>query len=134
MRAVDTNIVIGLLTGMSCTDRRAIAAALEEAAAGDPLIVTEGVLVETECVLRRRFGMARRDSAAALSEMLDTSALGAWDPQLVSTALRVMAAEPRLDVVDSLLVARDLLGEATVVSLDRLLVRTLSDQHRRSGG
>jgi predicted nucleic acid-binding protein len=93
------------------------------------LVVTEGVLVETAWVLHARLGLSPREIAAALLALLDSAAFDSWDPALVTRALRIMADEPRLDLVDALLAARDATGVGRVVTLDRLLARTIAREH-----
>jgi predicted nucleic acid-binding protein len=93
------------------------------------LIVTEGVLAETACVLRVRFEMSQREISGALLALLDSAAFDSWDPPLVTDALRIMADDPRLDVLDALLAARDAAGSGRVVTLDRLLARAIAREH-----
>ncbi len=45
-----------------------------------------------------------------------------------------MADEPRLDLADCVLVARDVLGEGAVLTLDKLLARTIVEEHARLNG
>ena len=95
------------------------------------MVLTEGVLVEAAWVLRKRADMTQREVSASLLALLDSSAFDSWDPPLVTTALRIIADEPRLDLVDALLAAREALGEAQVVTLDRMLARTIAREHGR---
>jgi predicted nucleic acid-binding protein len=132
MLLADSNVVVAALVGRGdshgATVERLLRA-LEERE--DRLIVTEGVLVESAWVLRARLGLSQREIAAILLALLDSAAFDSWDPPLVTEALRVMADEPRLDLVDALLAARDMTGVGRVVTLDRRLARTIAHEHGR---
>ena len=54
--------------------------------------------------------MSQGEIAGTLLALLDSAAFDSWDPPLVTEALRIMADEPRLDLVDALLAARDAAG------------------------
>ena len=94
--------------------------------------MTEGVLAEVAWVLRTRFGLTQAQIAVALLALLDSAAFDSWDPPLVTEALRIMASEPRLDLVDAVLAARDAAGDGRVVTLDRVLARTIAREHGRT--
>ncbi len=129
----DANIVVATLAGTSDPHHDAVArliGTLEERE--QRLVVTEGVLAEVAWVLRVRFGMSQREIAAALVALLDSAAFDSWeDPPLMNAALRVMADEPRLGIVDALLAARDLAGAGRVVTLDGVLARAIAKEHGR---
>ena len=133
MLIADANVVIAVLAGPSDTLGAVVGRLVREVEQrGERLVVTEGVLAETTWVLRKRFGMSQREVAGALLALLDSAAFDSWDPPLVTEALRIMADEPRLDLVDALLAARDATGAARVVTLDRVLARTIAREHRRA--
>jgi len=130
MLIADANVVIAVLAGPS--DSLGAAAGqlvCELEASGERLVVTEGVLAETAWVLRSRFGMSPHAIAGSLLALLDSAAFDSWDPPLVTQALRIMAGEPRLDLLDALLAARDATGIGRVVTFDRVLARTIAREH-----
>ena len=133
MLIADANIVIAALAGPADSQGAAVEQLVRDVEERqDRLVVTEGVLAETAWVLRVRFGMSQVEIAGALSALLDSAAFDSWDPPLVTAALRIMAAEPRLDLVDALLAARDATGAGQVVTLDRVLARTIAAEHGRA--
>jgi predicted nucleic acid-binding protein len=133
MLIVDANVVIAALAGSEDARGAAVEELIRDLAVrGQRLIVTEGVLAETAWVLRTRFGMSQLQIAAALLELLDSATFDSWDPPLVTEALRIMADEPRLDIVDALLAARDCAGAGRVVTYDRILAQTVAREHGRS--
>jgi predicted nucleic acid-binding protein len=126
----DANIVVAVLAGQADAHFSAVSELVRDVESREErLVVTEGVLAETAWVLRVRLGMSQREVSAALLALLDSSAFDSWDPPLVTEALRIMADEPRLDLVDALLAARDATGGGRVVTLDRLLARTIAREH-----
>ena len=130
MLIADANVLIAVLAGpddpLSANVGRLVCEVEER---GERLVVTEGVLAEAAWVLRSRFGMSQREISGALLELLDSAAFDSWDPPLVTEALRIMSDEPRLDLVDALLAARDAMGVGRVVTLDRVLARTIAREH-----
>lgn len=133
MLIADANVVVALLVGPRDSHYAVVAELVRDLEARDEhLIVTEGVLAEAAWVLRARLGMSPFEISAALLALLDSAAFDSWDPPLVTSALRIMADEPRLDLVDALLAARDATGAGRVVTLDRVLARTIAREHGRS--
>lgn len=132
MKIADANVIVGMVTGMTQGEWTIVGPVLAEAQATErPVVVTEAAFIEAEWVLRRRYGLARREIAGTLQALLDSASFEAWDPPLATLALRVMADEPRLDLADCVLAARHLSGEGEVLTFDRLLARTI--QERRAG-
>jgi predicted nucleic acid-binding protein len=132
MLIADANVVVALLVGPRDPHYAVVAELMRDLEARDErLIVTEGVLAETAWVLRARLGMSPLEISAALLALLDSAAFDSWDPPLVTSALRIMADEPRLDLVDALLAAMDATGGGRVVTLDRVLARTIAREHGR---
>lgn len=128
MRIADTNVVVGLVTGMTPRQQQAAEAlVLDAEQTGQPIVVTEGVFVECEWVLRRRFGFSRPEVVGVMKGLLDSASFEAWDPGVANLALRFMESEPRLDSVDCILAAMQSLGEASVITFDRLLARTIDE-------
>ncbi len=130
MLIADANVVIAILAGPTDAHAATVEALVRDLEQREErLVVTEGVLAETAWVLRSRFGMSPREVSGALLELLDSAAFDSWDPPLVTLALRIMADEPRLDLVDALLAARDVTGAGRVVTLDRVLALTIAREH-----
>jgi len=133
MLIADANVVVAVLVGPSDSHNAVVEQLvrdLEER--GERLVITEGVLAETAWVLRTRLGMSQLEVSATLLALLDSTAFDSWDPPLVTAALRIMADEPRLDLVDALLAARDAADDGRVVTLDRVLARTIAREHGRA--
>jgi predicted nucleic acid-binding protein len=129
----DANVVVAALAGPADSQGAAVERLVRDLEnRGERLVVTEGVLAETAWVLRVRLGMSQREISGALVALLDSAAFDSWDPPLVTLALRIMADEARLDLVDALLAARDATGVGQVVTLDRVLARTIASQHGRA--
>ena len=104
----DANSVVAALVGTIDAHGESVERLIRHVESRDErLIVTEGVLAEAAWVLRSRFSRSPRGIAGALLALLDSAAFDSWDPPLVTEALRIMADEPRLDLVDALLAARD---------------------------
>ena len=128
----DANVVIAALVGPADSSGAAVEQLVRDVEKrGERLVVTEGVLAETAWVLGVRLGMSQREIAGALLALLDSAAFDSWDPPLVTLAMRIMADEPRLDLVDALLAARDSMGIGRVVTLDRVLARTIAREQGR---
>ena len=132
MLLADANIVIAAFLGPADSHGETVEQLIREVETrGERLVVTEGVLVETAWVLQARVGLTPREIAAALLALLDSTAFDSWDPELTTEALRIMAAEPRLDIVDALLAARDSSGFGRVVTFDHVLARAIAREHGR---
>lgn len=130
MKIADANVVVGMITGMADAQWEIIAPTLAEAERNETtVVVPECAFVEAEWVLRRRYGLARREIAGTLQSLFDSAPFEAWDPVIATFALRIMADEPRLDLADCVLVARHVLGEGEILTFDKLLARTI-ESHR----
>jgi predicted nucleic acid-binding protein len=117
----DTNFVLALLVPERGREHaRALALAEEHG----PFVVSESVLVEARWVLESAYAADRRDAAVLLGDALESEHLVAWDPALAKRALALMHDEPRLSVVDCLLAARTLEGDA-VLTFDARLARVI---------
>lgn len=133
MLIADANVVIAVLAGPEDALYESVSQLVRDVEhRGERLVVTEGVLAETAWVMRSRFRMTQREVAGALIALLDSAAFDSWDPALVTEALRIMADEPRLDVVDALLAARDKASAGRVVTFDRVLALTIAREHGRA--
>lgn len=131
MRLADTNVVLDLLRELGQPDREALdRLAVEAETLGEPLIVCEAVLAESIWALTSAFGMSAPDAASAVRGVLESEGLVPWDRSVAATALGLLAAVPRLDMVDCLLAARSQLDGDEVVTSDRLLQRVVCDVAR----
>ena len=118
---VDTNALLSVLLPGHGDDHRAV---VERARDLGGLVVCEAVLAETLRVLENVYGMGRRDAAVVVRDILGTEGIDAWEPFLADEALRLMAASPKLSIVDSILAVRARLGHA-VLTFDRGLAREI---------
>ena len=76
MKAVDTNLVVRLLTD----DDDPAQSALARRAFGEPTFVSHGVLMETEWVLRSRYRWSRGDINLALVRLAKLGSVTVADP------------------------------------------------------
>lgn len=116
--AVDTNVLVRLAVGDSPAEHRAVEAALAER----PWRVLVTVLLETEWVLRSRYGYSPGQFASFV-EWLDADGhVGPADTECVRTAAQYHRAG--LDFADALHLAQA--GTASFLTLDRKLLRRSS--------
>lgn len=104
--ALDTNVLVRVLTG----DDEAQATTANHlirtcAARGDPPLITLGVLLETEWVLRSRYKLPAVDIRAAFAFMLGTQELIVQEPSLMEYALWLWGDQPGSDFADCLHIA-----------------------------
>ena len=125
MRAVDTNILIRLITRDDAKQR----AAAETFISGGAW-VSHLVLVETVWVLDAVYDLSAARIANAIEMLLDHRELVLQDPEVVSAALAHYRARPRLGFSDCMVleVARKA-GHLPLGTLDRQLGR-LDGAHR----
>jgi predicted nucleic acid-binding protein len=116
MKIADTNVVLGLIVG----DRPQHAAFAEAALdpSGVPVLITEGVLVETASVLSWSYGFRRAATAQALLGVLGAPGVVAWDRTRAERALRLMQADGALGLVDCLLMERALDEDDELLTFD----------------
>lgn len=100
MRAIDTNIVVRLLTADDADQASAARAVIE---AGD-VFIGSTVVLETEWVLRAGYGFAPSEIARSLVGLFGLPAITLEEPVEVGLALDWMSAG--LDFADALHVAR----------------------------
>jgi predicted nucleic-acid-binding protein len=116
MRAVDTNVVVRLLTADD-VDQFARLKALFDA---HEVFIPTTVVLETEWVLRKAYGLTTPVIMEALGGLAGTSNVHVQDPLLLSRALEAVAGG--LDFADALHLAASV-GCADFVSFDRPLAR-----------
>ena len=103
MRALDTNVLVRLLTGDDAEMRDRSVRLLEEAEiAGEPLIVPLLVLLELLWVLRSRYGYQRGDILAAVKSLMAVRGLQFEGAKCVREFTRA-AADTALDLPDILI-------------------------------
>jgi predicted nucleic acid-binding protein len=119
MRIADTNVLLGLIL----PDRPQHAAFADAAADADAsaVLITEGVLAECVWVLCKQYDHTRPMAARVLLETLDGPGIAVWDRDLADRALRLMAADASLDIVDCLLLERAVSRGDEILSFDRRL-------------
>ena len=83
MRALDTNVVVRIMTADDAAQFEAARAAV----LAGPCLVTATVLIETEWVLRAAYRWSRADIATALASLLDLSGIIIEQPALMAWAV-----------------------------------------------
>ena len=113
--ALDTNVLVRLLTRDDVA-QCAAAAALVAAAAevGAPAMLSLGVMLETEWVLRSRYKVAPAKIQQAFAAILETHELVVERPEVLEEALKLWRDWPGADFADCMHVA-------TAVRDDRIL-------------
>jgi predicted nucleic-acid-binding protein len=88
MIGIDTNVLVRFLVGddqeQSDRARRLIK---REVGHGEPVLISLIVLLETEWVLRSRYGLTKAETLAALSSLLDAADLQLEDESSVEQAV-----------------------------------------------
>lgn len=88
MIGLDTNVLVRFLVNDDPIQfQRAKRLLRRESAAGEPVMVSLLVLLETEWVLRSRYGLGKREIALAMSGLLDSRDLRIEDESVVEEAL-----------------------------------------------
>ena len=119
MRAVDTNVVVRIITR---DDPRQVAAADQFVAGGAwvPLLA----LAETTWVLAAVYDRNADEIAAAVERLLDHRELTLQDPEVVAAALEVFRRRPNLGFSDCLMLAiARRAGHLPLGTFDRTLSR-----------
>jgi predicted nucleic-acid-binding protein len=106
MKLADANVVLSLIVGDRSEQTALAEAALDPL--GVPVLITEGVLVESASVLCWSYRFKRAAAAEALLGVLGTPGVVTWDRSRAERALRLMRADGALGLVDSLLIERAL--------------------------
>jgi predicted nucleic-acid-binding protein len=124
MLGIDTNVLVRFLVR---DDERQFARAQRllrrEAARGEPVLVSHLVLLETECVLRSRYGLSKAEILGALSGLLESADLHIEGEPSVEQALFIWK-EPAAEFADCLISMRHLdLGCQATASFDQRAVK-----------
>jgi len=124
---LDTNAVVALVVADRQEQREAVLLAVERAvSAGDCVVVSEAVLVESFWVLQTRYGLSEPEVADRLRAILSAGGVEPFDARLAETALLVAQRAPALSIVDCLLVARAEAHGDAVLTFDKRLAREVS--------
>ena len=126
MRLVDTNMLVDLVREPGSRDTAWLSSVAAEAGDGQPLVVIESVFVECMWALQSALRFSPAEADRIMSDILAAEGIEPWDAALAAYALDVHAGDPRLGIVDCLLVAHSWMDGADVVTADRLLNRTLA--------
>jgi predicted nucleic-acid-binding protein len=118
--AIDTNVLVRLLVRDDEAQYAAAQRLVEQAAAADePVLIVLGALLETEWVLRSRYGLDKVSIAGAFTALLESSDVEVEHPPTVEEALYVWAQHPGADFADCLLIARSAhLGRSRFLTFD----------------
>jgi predicted nucleic-acid-binding protein len=116
MTAVDTNVLVRLLTG----DDPRQAASAKSLLASEPVWVAKTVLLETSWVLSRRYGFDENTIAGAFQNLLGVDNVHVEDESAVAAALALIAHG--IELADALHLASRPSG-ASFVSFDRAFIR-----------
>lgn len=118
--ALDTNVLVRLLTR---DDEAQCAAAvhLVQAAAlqREPVMISHGVLLETEWVLRSRYKLAPVEIQRAFWAILETIELAIQEPTIVEETLKLWSDWPGSDFADCLHIATAVHNNCTLATFDQ---------------
>ncbi len=119
MRAVDTNVLVRLVSG---DDPVQVAAAEEYVATG--AWISHVVLVECVWVLKSVYSIPHPRLVAAIEALLDHEALVVQDPDVVAAALAIFREHPRVQFSDCMVleIARKA-GHVPLGTFDRTLAK-----------
>lgn len=119
MRAVDTNVLVRLVSG---DDPVQVAAAEEYVAAG--AWVSHVVLVECVWVLKSVYSVAHPQLATAIEALLDHEVMVLQEPDVVAAALAIFREHPKVQFSDCLVleIARKA-GHVPLGTFDRALAK-----------
>jgi predicted nucleic-acid-binding protein len=119
MIGIDTNVLVRYLVRDDAAQfERARRRIRREVDAGDPVLISLVVLLETEWVLRSRYELSKAEILGAFSSLLDTGDLVVEDEPSLEESLYAWK-ESTADFADCLIVARHRrLGCAATASFD----------------
>lgn len=124
MIGIDTNVLVRFLVA---DDERRFEKARRlikhEATTGDPVSISQLVLLECEWVLRNRYGLAKEAILGAFSRLLDSTEVRIEDEARVEEALYVWK-DSSADFADCLIAAKyRALGCSSTISFDARAAR-----------
>lgn len=122
--ALDTNVVVRLLVADDVDQAQAAHALIQAThSAGGQAFIHQGVLLETEWVLRSRYRLSREEIAFAFSALLETQELEVHRADIVEEALYLFKDRPGADFADCMHVANALHGGRTFFTFDQKAAR-----------
>jgi predicted nucleic-acid-binding protein len=118
--AIGTNVLVRFFVDDNSAQSAAVSRLVERAEAdGEPLLVTLCVLLETEWVLRKRYGLDKASVAGAFASLLETAGVVFEHEPTVEETLMLWAQHPSADFADCLLAARTAhLGRSRFATFD----------------
>jgi predicted nucleic-acid-binding protein len=124
MRAIDTNVLVRLITRDDSRQAASAEAFVEEGA-----WVSVPALAEATWVLATVYELSSKDQAKAIEMLLNHRDLTLQDPEIVAAALELFRAKPALGFSDCLMLqlARKA-GHLPLGTFDRNLARVDGDQ------
>lgn len=123
----DTSVVLRLFWDDDrVQSRRARRLVREVAESGGHLMLAESVVCELMWTLEKMYGLSRQIAAEALLGLLESDAWTAWDPDLAFEALGEVVGDPKLSVVDALLVVRARRLGLPVASFDHRILAAVA--------
>src|ERR1700728_4433691 len=124
MLGIDTNVLVRyLVQDDQLQYEKARRLINREVSKGEPVMVSLLVLLETEWVLRSRYGLAKTEILVGVSALLDTADLVFEDEPSIDHAVHSWKASPA-DFADCLIEARNLrLGCAATATFDGKALR-----------
>jgi predicted nucleic-acid-binding protein len=119
MRAIDTNILVRLITRDHPRQHKAALQAINNGA-----WVSLVTLVETVWVLKSSFGLSRDRLADTIGVLLKHDALLLQDAEVVESALTLYSGSPRIEFSDCVILAQARrAGHGPLMTFDRDLAR-----------
>ncbi len=118
--AIDTNVLVRLLVRDDEAQFQAARRLVAQAeAAGEPLLIVLGALLETEWVLRSRYRLDKASIATAFAQLLEADGIVFEHEPTVEEALFIWSQHAGADFADCLLSARAAqLGRTRFVTFD----------------
>lgn len=122
--ALDTNVLVRLLTrddeNQCAAAVRLVQTATED---GTPVLISTGVLLETEWVLRSRYELASPEIQRAFNAILETHELIVQDPAVLEEALASWQNRAGTDFADCMHVANAVQNARTLATFDQAATR-----------
>src|SRR5690606_32422953 len=122
--AIDTNVLVRLLTRDDETQCMAAVRIVQAAARdGTPVLISSGVLLETEWVLRSRYKLLPAEIQQAFNAILETHELVVQEPAVLEEALRLWRNWAGADFADCMHIANAVQNTRTLATFDQNAAR-----------
>ncbi|MFA5491260.1 MAG: type II toxin-antitoxin system VapC family toxin [Candidimonas sp.] len=122
--AIDTNVLVRLLTRDDETQCTAAIRVVQVAVEGGvPVLISSGVLLETEWVLRSRYKISPAEIQQAFNAILETHELMVQEPAVVEEALELWRNQAGADFADCMHVANASQHARTLATFDQNAAR-----------